>query len=164
MDFVEKIKEISRETWIALVALVIIFASVAPIIHRNVRAEQTELVKYVATNDKIKDISDKDVGKYLSDNLATTIIFIDPRNSDLNKDLFKYILESNGNTKLNREIFIYEEIYPTKFLNNLKLDMNDKIPVVFFEGNKKTKVVNLDKKTNLKKDFANIINKISMGE
>lgn len=164
MDFVEKVKRISRETWIALVALIIVFSSVAPIIHRNVRAEQTELVKYVATNDKIKDISDKDVGKYLSDNLATTIIFVDPRNSDLNKDLFKYILESNGNTKLNREIFIYEEIYPTTFLNNLKLDMNDKIPVVFFEGNKKTKVVNLDKKTNLKKDFANIINKISMGE
>ncbi|OFI50267.1 hypothetical protein BG261_09110 [Floricoccus tropicus] len=164
MDFVEKIKGISRETWIALVALVIIFASIAPIIHKSVRAEQTDLVKYVATNDKIKDISDKDVGKYLSENLATTIIFVDPRNSDLNKDLFKYILESNGNTKLNREIFIYEEIYPTTFLNNLKLDMNDKIPVVFFEGNKKTKVVNLDKKTNLKKDFANIINKISMGE
>ena len=157
------LKNTSRIGLIVIIWLVVILAILTPTIHKAVRAEQSDITGYLATNDKIKKVPKDNLEDLLSDNIATTVIFVDPRNEDLNRQFFDYIRLSKGKTGINRTIYIYQEIYTSDFVKNLNLDTKDTIPVVFFEGTKKVKTYEVTKDTNLPKDFAKNIGKLSMG-
>ncbi|WEV45804.1 hypothetical protein OZX60_03480 [Streptococcaceae bacterium ESL0687] len=155
-------RKLSRDLKLCLGILVLIFLLLIPTFRKNIRAEQLDAVLNVATNDKIADTSTQDISKVLQGNLATTVIFIDPKNEDLNQKFYDYVDQSKGDTKLNRKIYIYEEVYPNKLVQDLKIDMKDRIAVVFFEGDKKTKVIYFDSSSNFNKDFADKLNKLSV--
>ncbi|WEV61330.1 hypothetical protein OZX68_03620 [Streptococcaceae bacterium ESL0729] len=155
-------RKLSRDLKLVLGILILIFLFLIPSFRKNIRAEQLDAILNVATNDKIEDISTQDISQLLDNNLATTVIFINPKNEALNQKFYDYVSQSKGNTKLNRKIYIYEEIYPNKLVEDLKVDMDNKIPVVFFEGDKKTKVIYFDLSSNLDQDFADKLNKMSL--
>lgn len=131
---------------VLLIILFLIFM-LTPHIQHRIRLEEMKVIPKVTTTDYVKAVPEDDIQKLISSQKAVTIIFLNAKNTQLNKHFDAFVNEY-PTLGLNKKVYIFQNLYRDKLINSLQLDDNA-INVVSFQDGEKQSVFKITSQTKL---------------
>ncbi len=124
----------------------------APQIQGRIRNEEAQVVPKVTVTDQVKAVPNDDIKGLLSSQQKTTLIVLNAKNIDLNKQ-FDSFINQHQDLGIKQPIYIFQELYHDKLIRSLNLD-DGTISVVKFAGENKQSVYPITSKTNFDTSLA----------
>lgn len=131
---------------VLLIILFLIFM-LTPHIQHRIRLEEMKVIPKVTTTDHVQAVPEDDIQKLISSQKTVTIIFLNAKNTELNKRFDAFVNE-HPTLGLNKKVYIFQDLYRDKLINSLQLD-DSAINVVTFQDSVKQSVFKISGQTQL---------------
>lgn len=131
----------------ALLIILLLIFMLTPHIQHRIRLEEMKVVPKVTTTDHVQAVPDEDIQKLTSNQKTVTIIFLNAKNTELNKR-FDVFVNEHPTLGINQKVYIFQDLYRDKFINSLQLD-DSAINVVTFQDGIKQSIFKITSQTKL---------------